>query len=140
MKSIFNRIFLLLLAALTCSCRDTFWGENYDHHVGWARVEDHIVGSKYEIISVDDQPVIRLQHGQMVTVVPFAVIPEGEHTIVVRLSELRLGKSNNNISTKMKISVEKDGWYRLEESNGVPALVDISDENKTLPKREKEIL
>ena len=127
MKIIITIILLSPLMLSMTSCNSFVMGKDYEYHEGWARVDEHIVGSECEIISVDGQPVTRLKHGHMVTVAPHVVIPEGEHTIVVRVSELGLDKPRNSITTEMKISVEKDGWYRLEESDGVLALADISD-------------
>ena len=128
MKNIIISIIIPLLLTSVVSCNSYFMGKDYEYYEGWARVEDFVVGSEYEIISVDGHPATRLAHGKMVTIAPVAVIPEGEHTMIARLSEYGLDKSNNNVPIRMNISVKKDGRYRLEEINGSPSLVDISDE------------
>jgi hypothetical protein len=101
MKIIFNSIALLLMMWLTSSCNSMIMGKGYDYHHGWARVEDSIVGGKYEIIAVNGQPTTRMQHGQMITIAPIAVIPEGEHTLTIQ--KFNFGLDQTNSATDIKV-------------------------------------
>ena len=47
-------------------------------------VDDYIIGSPYEIIEVDSKPVERLPHGLIVTYVPLALLPVGEHKLKLK--------------------------------------------------------
>lgn len=89
-------------------------------------IEDYIVGAEYEIVAVDNNPVVRAEHGQYVTVVPNILLSKGLHRLTVRYIN---PKTNIKDNTTIDIDVEvKEGnRYRLINDSGNPKLIIVNE-------------
>ncbi len=62
------------------------------------------------------------EHGQMVTVVPVVVVPEGDHILSIRSIENQAA-NRDKAMTELAVSVKKNARYRLLNVDGELALV-----------------
>lgn len=132
MNLILTRFALILLILATTACgtsKDFVWGEDYNFYDGYATIEDFVVGSDYEIISVDGAPPERQEHGRFITVVPLVKVKEGIHVLTIRPYEFEFGKTSSSSEIlEMTVLLEKNGRYRLMKKNGIPTLIKLSNE------------
>lgn len=85
-------------------------------------VKDYIVGSPYEIVSVDGKAPKRQEHGMFVTYVPFVLVSEGEHLITVKLNDLVNDLKSEKI-IELTVNAKKGKTYSIQDRNGKPILV-----------------
>lgn len=86
-----------------------------------AFISDYIVGSPYEIISVDGNPPERAEHGLIITVVPLVKVSAGKHKLTLQEKDMY----SKNINAPIKdfiINVEARKRYRLDKVNGQPVI------------------
>ncbi|MFC5455886.1 hypothetical protein [Prosthecobacter fluviatilis] len=84
-------------------------------------VEDGVVGADFWIIAVDGKPTVRIQHGLVISKVPFALLEPGNRAI--RLS-VTPRPSENQKPVEFKATIEKGVHYRIsKDENGNPELV-----------------
>jgi len=86
-------------------------------------VEDFVGGSDFEILQVDSRAVERAKHGAFVTVVPYAYVSEGNHTLSVVLH--RQPEPRGGID--LKYSFERGRRYRIATVNDQPKIVIDAD-------------
>lgn len=94
-------------------------------HWRHAVIEDYVVGSTYEIISVNGELPNRRKHGIFVTIVPLVLVSKGRHEVLVRERNDRFGEDVNPKykDYKLNINVEANKTYRIVENNGKPSLI-----------------
>lgn len=88
-----------------------------------AIIEDYIVSIPYEIVAVDGKPPVRASHW-LVTVVPFVIVPAGQHRLTVRHANFKLDSVKTENTFELEIEVIDGHKYRLGEINGKPAITD----------------
>ena len=82
-------------------------------------VEDSVTGAPYTITSVDGRPVERVQHGILITRVPYALIDPGKHTLTLTLREDPEARPID-----YEVEILKGLKYRLDQSDdGSPSIV-----------------
>ena len=81
-------------------------------------IEDAIVGSDYYIVSVDNKPTDRVKHGYLITMVPFALVQPGDHTL-----QLSRGfNTNESMIIELDVSITRGVNYRITTKDGKPML------------------
>ena len=86
-------------------------------------IEDGVVGSDYWIVEVDGKPTDRIQHGYLITKVPFALLETGER--VMELSATPHPGADTEI-IEFHATVEKGVNYRITKNeHGNPELIAI---------------
>lgn len=84
-------------------------------------VEDGVVGSDYWIVEVDGKPTDRIQHGYLITKVPFALVEPGDR--VMELSATSHPAKDTEI-IELYATVEKGVNYRISRNeDGNPELI-----------------
>jgi hypothetical protein len=84
-------------------------------------VKDGVVGSDYWIVKVDGQPTDRIQHGCLITKVPFALLEPGDR--VIELSATPHPDEDTEI-TEFHATIEKGVNYRISRNaDGNPELI-----------------
>jgi hypothetical protein len=86
-----------------------------------AFIGDYIVGSPYEVVSVDGKPPERAKHGIAVTVVPLVKVTEGKHTLTLQEKDID-SKNINDPIENVEINVKARKRYRLVTVNGLPVV------------------
>lgn len=84
-------------------------------------VEDGVVGADFWIVAVDGKPTDRIQHGSVISRVPFALLEPGER--VIKLS-IRPRPSEKGELVEFRATIEKGVRYRISrDAHGNPELV-----------------
>lgn len=84
-------------------------------------VKDGVVGSGYWIVEVDGKPTDRIQHGYLITKIPFALLEPGER--VMGLSATPHPAKDAEI-IEFHATVEKGVNYRISrDGDGNPELI-----------------
>lgn len=84
-------------------------------------VEDGVVGADFWIIEVDEKPTDRIQHGLVISKVPFALLEPGNRAIKLSVTPR---PSENRDLIDLQATVEKGVRYRISrDGNGKPELV-----------------
>ena len=84
-------------------------------------VKDGVVGSGYWIVQVDGRPTARIQHGLLITRVPFALLEPGDR--VMGLSSEPHPSMDKEL-IELHATIEKGVDYRISRNaKGVPELV-----------------
>ena len=96
---------------------------NCDKYQSKVIVADYVTGSKYEIIEVDGGAVERIQHGLVVTRVPFVILEQGEHSLTLREWHGNV-ESNQSQTTNIFVNVKKGLRYKLVEKDGKAILIE----------------
>jgi hypothetical protein len=86
-----------------------------------AFIGDYIVGSPYEVVSVDGKPPERAKHGIFITVVPLVKVTEGKHTLTLQVKDID-SKNINAPIENVEINVKARKRYRLVTVNGLPVV------------------
>lgn len=83
-------------------------------------VEDGVVGGSFWLDEVDGKPTERIRHGLLVTRVPFALVPPGEH--VMGLSDKSCPPKDRKL-VELRATIGKDVRYRIvRNETGNPEL------------------
>ena len=84
-------------------------------------VEDGTVGADFWIIRVDGNPTDRIQHGLLITKVPFAIVEPGER--IMELSETPRSTEDQAL-VEFRARIQKGTRYRImKNKDGHPELV-----------------
>ncbi len=86
-------------------------------------VADGVVGSEYWIIEVDGKPTDRIEHGLLISKVPFALLAPGDRVMALSLTS---HPSGEGALVEFQATIEKGVDYRiLRDEKGNPALVPV---------------
>jgi len=114
-----DKIAILVLAFALCGC------STMRHEIPHATINDVAVRSElnsgYRLVAVDGRPVER-QKSKVNTVVPYAIITPGNHTLTL---EPELG--SNNPKTTISANIEEGKHYRFAVKEGNVVVVEDID-------------
>ena len=112
-------VLTLVIVLAVCGC------SSLRHQTPHAIINDVAVGQEsdtgYHLAAVDGKPVER-QRSHINTVVPFAIVAPGHHTLIL---EPKLG--SNNKRTSIQVDVEEGKRYRFAVNEGNVVLIEDVD-------------
>jgi hypothetical protein len=85
-------------------------------------VEDGLIGADYWLVKVDGRPTDRIQHGQVVSRVPLALVEPGDRVLLLREGDSSANPTDGTFEWHARIENGVD--YRIEKgTDGKPRLV-----------------
>jgi hypothetical protein len=79
---------------------------------------DSVTGGDYTLELVDGKRVDRVSHGILVTRVPLALVPSGEHVLGIK-------RRDASKPIDLSVSIRSRSTYKLVEKDGQPTLIEI---------------
>lgn len=81
-----NILLVCTFLVLCCSCESLIFhtdgGEG--KYARQATIRDYYLGYEYEVLTIDNKPVDRAQHGRVVTIAPVIIVDPGFHTFGIQ--------------------------------------------------------
>ena len=85
-------------------------------------VEDGVIGADFWLVKVDGRPTDRIQHGQVVSRVPLALVEPGDRVLSLREGDSSANPTDGTFEWNARIEDGVD--YRIEKGpDGKPRLV-----------------
>ena len=83
-------------------------------------IEDYIIGSKYELLLVDGEPVKR-SRGYIYSKAPYALVAPGKHVLTVKVCNFFDNKDYE--PQQLQVNIESGSRYRIVDRDGKPVLL-----------------